>query len=110
MPGQRKRKQRQRAGARRAAERYDARFGPEAGRWEVRFGTSDEGEWRSHLAQFLATEPQLNAEDIRIDRYCGRLVTPDYHQLSVFVRHDRPAAAPSADEHEAGAPGREVQE
>ncbi|MEU7023797.1 hypothetical protein ABZ990_24495 [Streptomyces sp. NPDC046203] len=110
MPGQRKRRQRQQAGARRAAERFDARFGPEAGRWEVRFGASDEVEWRARLTQFLSAEPQLNVEDIRIDRHCGRLVTPDYRQLSVFVRHDSPSAAPSADERETGAPGREVQE
>lgn len=77
MPGQRKRKERERreADARRARET--------SGRWERRFSTLDEGELRAYLAQLARSG--VNSDDIRVDMACGRLVNPTGYTVSVLV-------------------------
>ncbi|MEV7543640.1 hypothetical protein [Streptomyces sp. NPDC089915] len=77
MPGQRKRRERER-------RRADARRDREAsGRWEPRFSTLDEAELRTYLRELARSG--VAAEDIRIDMACGRLVNPTGYTVSVLV-------------------------
>ena len=81
MPGQRKRKHRQREEQRRAAER----LAPEAGHWKAVFETQDESEWRTHLRHLQATDRRIDWSTVRLDMLCGRLRQPTTYRLSVFV-------------------------
>ncbi|MFF2191999.1 hypothetical protein [Streptomyces sp. NPDC058157] len=77
MPGQRKRRERQRREA-------DARREREAsGRWERRFETLDHDELRAYVAELARSG--VHSEDIRIDMLCGRLVQPTWYVVSVLV-------------------------
>ncbi|GAA0303526.1 hypothetical protein GCM10010302_47590 [Streptomyces polychromogenes] len=77
MPGQRKRRERERREA-------DARREREAsGRWERRFSTLDEAELRAYLKDLARSG--VSPEDVRIDRACGRLVHPTGYTVSVLV-------------------------
>ncbi|MFJ4320517.1 hypothetical protein ACIP46_35330 [Streptomyces lavendulae] len=78
MPGQRKRKaqQRRESEARRAA-RQD-------GRWERRFATQDQAEFRAYVHELLRGG-DLCPEDVRLDMLCGRLTHPTTHVVSVWV-------------------------
>ncbi|APE22398.1 MULTISPECIES: hypothetical protein [Streptomyces] len=99
MPGQRKRKrqrERERSG-------QADRFGPEAGRWELRYATRDESEWRAELGRLRTEEPDLDWDAIRVDMLCGRSTHPTTYQLSVFVPH-APEGDPHAPESAPGAP------
>ncbi|MCD9878709.1 hypothetical protein [Streptomyces guryensis] len=87
MPGQRKRKHREREERRHAAER-DAL---EPGHWKVVFETQDESEWRAQLRRLRATDRRMNWSTARVDTLCGRLRQPTTYRLSVFVaaRHSQ---------------------
>ncbi|MFD0074445.1 hypothetical protein ACFVIY_18620 [Streptomyces sp. NPDC127166] len=84
MPGQRKRKKRQREALARQADR----FGPDAGRWEVLYSTQDEPTLRAEMRRLFAGRPDLGEDEIRVDVLCGRLVHPTTYRLSVFVPFD----------------------
>ncbi|MFD4601921.1 hypothetical protein ACFWPQ_28295 [Streptomyces sp. NPDC058464] len=86
MPGQRKRRRQRKDEMRRAADR----FAPEAGRWEVRFETQDEPEWREHIRRLRASDTQIDWSAARMDTLCGRLMQPTTYRLSLFVRNKVP--------------------
>ncbi|GLW00157.1 hypothetical protein [Streptomyces lavendulae] len=78
MPGQRKRKaQRRRESEARRAARQD-------GRWERRFATQDQAEFRAYVHELLRGG-DLRPEDVRLDMLCGRLTHPTTHVVSVWV-------------------------
>ncbi|MGW0932034.1 hypothetical protein [Streptomyces sp. NPDC002644] len=89
MPGQGKRRRRQRE----SAERDAARFAPDAGRWEVLFETQDDAEWREHLHRLRRSEPGIDWTAVRLDRFCGRATGPTTYRLSRFVPHPVPRSA-----------------
>ncbi|MFD8979827.1 hypothetical protein [Streptomyces sp. NPDC059564] len=80
MPGQRKRKAQRR---RESDARWAARS---AGRWERRFSTQDQDEFRAYVRELLRTG--IRAEDVRLDTLCGRLTHPTSHVVSVWVPED----------------------
>ncbi|MET7756314.1 hypothetical protein ABZT27_16620 [Streptomyces sp. NPDC005389] len=95
MPGQRKRKrQRQRELADLSGEAD--RFGPDAGRWELRYTTEDESEWQAELRRLRAEEPGLDWDVVRLDMLCGRSTHPTTYRLSVFTPHPAPEEHPAA--------------
>ncbi|WP_328299318.1 hypothetical protein OG389_16890 [Streptomyces sp. NBC_00435] len=77
MPGQRKRK-RSRERARRRAE-------DTPGRWEPLFSTGDPAELGEYLRRVHADGTVTDPAQLRIDTFCGRLVHPTTHQVSIFV-------------------------
>ncbi|MFD3992143.1 hypothetical protein [Streptomyces sp. NPDC058583] len=102
MPGQRKRKRQQQRELADFAREAD-RFGPDAGRWELRYSTRDESEWQAELRRLRTEEPGLDWDTVRLDMLCGRLAHPTTYRLSVFVLHPapaEPAAAPLPDPEE----------
>ncbi|MFB6525959.1 MULTISPECIES: hypothetical protein [unclassified Streptomyces] len=95
MPGQRKRRrQRQRERADRSREAD--RFGPDAGRWELRYATTDESEWHAELRRLRTEEPGLDWDAVRLDMLCGRSTHPTTYRLSVFAPHPTPEEPPAA--------------
>ncbi|WP_369144961.1 hypothetical protein [Streptomyces sp. R44] len=87
MPGQRKRKKRQRE----ALARHRDRFGPDAGHWEVVCSPQDETALRAEMRRLRAERPDLDEDAVRVDMLCGRLVHPTTYRLSVFVPFDADA-------------------
>ncbi|MFE2141105.1 hypothetical protein ACFXA3_04995 [Streptomyces sp. NPDC059456] len=77
MPGQRKRK--------RSRERAQRRLRDVPGRWEPLFSTRDQGELKEYLRRLYAEGRGIDPEHVRIDMFCGRLVHPTTHRVSVFV-------------------------
>ncbi|MFJ4681734.1 hypothetical protein [Kitasatospora sp. NPDC088783] len=90
MPGQRKRRRQQRE----ETQQADARFAPDAGRWEVLFETQDESEWRAHIHHLRTTDKQIDWTAARMDTFCGRLVQPTTYRLSLFVPTPLPDPGP----------------
>ncbi|MER8230628.1 hypothetical protein [Streptomyces sp. NPDC094049] len=84
MPGQRKRKNRQRA---------VGPTDPGAGRWEVLFETRDESEWRAHIRRLRAGPERIDWTSTRVDVLCGRLERATTYRLSRFA----PASASAFD-------------
>ncbi|WP_318207973.1 hypothetical protein [Streptomyces sp. SJL17-1] len=89
MPGQRKRKRQRQQGFAELSREGD-RFGPDAGRWELRYTTKDESEWRAELRRLRTEEPGLDRDAVRLDTLCGRSTHPTTYRLSVFVAHPTP--------------------
>ncbi|MFJ6780826.1 hypothetical protein [Streptomyces yangpuensis] len=79
MPGQRRRKERQR--------RHDERHRPEnvPGRWEPLFEAQEDAEVRDFLRRLRTEGTVIDPAHIRIDRFCGRLVHPTTYRVSVYV-------------------------
>ncbi|MFE6065904.1 hypothetical protein [Streptomyces sp. NPDC056525] len=101
MPGQRKRRrQRQRELA--DLSRESDRFGPDAGRWELRYATHDESEWQAELRRLRTEEPGLDPDAVRLDMLCGRSTHPTTYRLSVFVPHPAPEEPPCRAEPSSG--------
>ncbi|MER7754426.1 hypothetical protein [Kitasatospora sp. NPDC097643] len=90
MPGQGKRRRRQRE----RIERNAARFAPEAGHWEVLFETQDEAQWHAHIRRLRASDPQIDWSAMRLEMFCGRLTQPTTHRLSRFVPDPAPDPGP----------------
>jgi hypothetical protein len=92
VPGQGKRRRRQKD----ARQRLAARTAPDAGRWEVVVETRDQAEMRTRLRRLQ--EAGVDGSMIRVDTLCGRLALPTTYRLSRFVTDDvRPSAGPGAD-------------
>lgn len=81
VPGQRKRKRREREDREQAA----VRFAPEAGHWDVLFETQDDAEFRAHLRSLRAGNERIDWSAVRVDTLCGRSTHPTTYRLSVFV-------------------------
>ncbi len=81
MPGQRKRKRKERDSRARTA----ARTAPDKGHWEVVFETRDVSEFNAHLRGLRAGKERFDGELARIDTLCGRLSHPTVYRLSMFV-------------------------
>ncbi|MET8755458.1 hypothetical protein ABZW32_35970 [Streptomyces sp. NPDC004667] len=82
MPGQRKRKAQQR----RESEAW--RAARQNGRWERRFATQDQAEFKAYVHELLR-DGTLTPEDVRLDMLCGRLTHPTTHVVSVWVGDDQ---------------------
>ncbi|MFJ7776260.1 hypothetical protein [Streptomyces yangpuensis] len=79
MPGQRRRKERQR--------RHDERHRPEnvPGRWEPVFESQQDAELRDFLRRLRAEGTVTDPSRIRIDMFCGRLIHPTTYRVSIYV-------------------------
>ncbi|MFG2293896.1 hypothetical protein [Streptomyces sp. NPDC048603] len=78
MPGQRKRKKRAEAAARRQAAKL------RDGEWEAVFTTYEHDELRAFLHRLVTEGGVTDPDMIRIDMPCGRLVHRTSYTVSVF--------------------------
>ncbi|MEU8438775.1 hypothetical protein AB0F18_39025 [Streptomyces sp. NPDC029216] len=59
------------------------------------FETQDESEFRAYVHRLRESDPQIDWSAVRIDNFCGRLMFPNTHRLSLFVPH--PVTDPGQD-------------